>query len=443
MHKSWIARFIYFFTHGIWQLPTDPARPYRGFFIEASRVLVAASKGFNYDDCFLKSSALSFYTLLSIVPMLAVGFGIAKGFGFQATLEKQFLYQFREYPEVANKVVSFAYNMLHQTEGSVIAGVGVVVLFYTVYKLLNMVEQTLNDIWKVSHGRSFYRKMTDYLATMLLAPILIVSSSSFTIFLTRGLVSATRSLGYFELASPFITFLFYALPYVFAWILFSFAYQVLPNTKVDWKCALIAGIVAGTIYQLLQLVYIASQIGLNSYGPIYGSFAALPLFLVWMNFSWIIFLAGAEIAYHSEYDYQGIGFNPGNENRRQLTSEKSIAILILQKCLQNLSDGNPPLTISQISKNIRINQKITAEVGDDLVECGLLTRASRDYEEIYLPTKNIHDIKLQSVIEGLEGIKEKRYFIYRNKEIDAADEMIAAWSKQTSEMPGNIDLSKG
>lgn len=442
MRESNLSKFLKFFRENLWNIRTDPGKPIRSFFIEASRVIVAATHGFTTDDCFLKASALCYYSLLSIVPILAVFFGIAKGFGFEQRLEDEIIYQFREYPEIANKVILFAYNLLANTQGSVIAGVGVVVLFYTVFKVLSTVENTLNDIWKVSQDRTFGRKLTDYLATMLMAPVFFAASSSFTIFVTRELVRASRSTGYFEYASPFITFLFYFLPYVFAWALFTFVYLFLPNTKVNWKCAILAGVLAGTIYQLLQWAYITFQVNVTSYSTIYGSFAALPLFLIWLNLSWIILLAGAEIAYHSEYDYQASGHAYMGEAKRLLTPEKVIAVVLLQKILQNITNGQPPLTFTELSRDLKINMKITREVCEKLVTCGILEKTvTADNEDIYLPAMPAAKITLQSVSDILEGLNSNSYFIYENEDIIQAKKLLDNLNSEVATLSENIRLS--
>lgn len=443
MRESNLSKFLKFFRENLWNIPTDPSKPIRTFFIQVSRVIVAATHGFTADECFLKASALCYYTLLSIVPVLAVFFGIAKGFGFEQRLEDEIIYQFREYPEIANKVILFAYNLLANTQGSVIAGVGVVVLFYTVFKVLSTVEGALNDIWKVREDRSIGRKLTDYLATMLMAPIFFAASSSFTIFVTRELVKASRSTGYFEYASPFITFLFYFLPYVFAWFLFTFVYLFLPNTKVNWKCALVAGILAGSIYQLLQWAYITFQVNVTSYSAIYGSFAALPLFLVWLNLSWIILLAGAEIAYHSEYDYQTSSHAYTGESQRALTSEKVLAVVFLQKILQNITQGLPPLTFIQVSREMKINMKISREVAENLVKCGILEKTiNSNNEDIYLPAMPAEKITLQSLSNILEEHNINSYFIYENEDTLHAKKLLEKLNKKTLSLSENIALSE-
>lgn len=261
------------------------------------RTLKNISRGFRDDLCYLRASALSYYTLLSIVPVLAVAFGVAKGFGLDEMLKERILVTFEEHPEIADKMVTFAYSALESARGGLIAGVGVAFLFWVVYNLLNNVEKSINAIWDIEKGRPFGRKLSNYLAMMVLGPVIIVIASSSAVFLATEINQLIGDGGIMETISPIILFSMRLFPLLLSWILFSLIYLYMPNTKVRWKRAVIAGIIGGTIYQCVQWAYIHFQIGVSNYGAIYGSFAALPLFLMWMHISWLIVLLGAEIAY--------------------------------------------------------------------------------------------------------------------------------------------------
>src|ERR1700733_13039871 len=136
-----MAIFSNYFTLEYWKKKRLPS-----FFLKINRIAIAASRGFNYDDCSSKASALTFYSLLSIVPVLAVAFGIAKGFGFQEHLESEISQKFVEQKEVVDKLIGFAYQTLQNTQSGLIAGVGLVVLFWTVLKLFSNIESSFNSI---------------------------------------------------------------------------------------------------------------------------------------------------------------------------------------------------------------------------------------------------------------------------------------------------------
>lgn len=313
------------------------------------RVLYDAGRGFIEDDCYTKASALSFYSLLSIVPVLAVLFGIAKGFGFEKALELDINEKFSEQRELIGKLIEFAYSWLQNVQGGIIAGIGTVALFWSVLGLLSNIESTLNAIWKMPISRSIGRKISDYLAVMLICPLFLVASSSITVFLSTQIAQTAQSNVIVEVVSPLLLFLLKLFPFFLIWVLFTFVYLYMPNTQVYLRSAIIAGIIAGTAFQLWQWVYIKFQISASSYGAIYGSFAALPLFLIWLQISWLILLAGAELAFEIENDL----FIP---YRRLIPlSSKAAALLITYRCIEAFVLGNPPQTDRSLAHELGIS----------------------------------------------------------------------------------------
>jgi membrane protein len=236
-----------------------------------------------------------------------VAFGIATGFGFEKSFESIILDKFKDQPEMANKIMDFTHSTLAHAQGGVIAGTGIIMLIWAVLMLMACIEQSINDIWKIKNTRSLSRRLACYLATTFFCPIFFVTSSGISIYALRGIVEASKATDLYNTLNPLIHFLFHFVPIVLSWLSFTFVYLFVPSTKVPWKLGVIAGIIAGTTYQIVQWTYFHFQIGLSSYGAIYGSFAAIPLFLIWLNLSWLILLAGAQIAYH--------GFSGSNSQR--------------------------------------------------------------------------------------------------------------------------------
>ena len=278
---------------------------------------------FYQDKCPERASALTYYTLLSIVPVIGLVFGIAKGFGLEKIIQNQIL-QFAQrggwQEGVVDRMLSFSSSLLEQTKGGLIAGVGVVFLFWTLISILGNIEGSFNDIWEVRRSRTYMRKFTDYLAIAVFTPILVIISSSFTVVAASEAKLVVQKIALLGAISSVIFFLLNLLPYVSIWFLLTLNYMVLPNTRVPLRAGITAGIVAGTVYQIVQWIYIKFQIGVASYGAIYGSFAALPLFLVWLQISWMIVLFGAEIAFAHEHA-ETFGFHP-DHSRISMSSKK-------------------------------------------------------------------------------------------------------------------------
>lgn len=274
------------------------------------------------DDCYSKASALSFYTLMSIVPVLAVAFGIAKGFGFDDALEKQIMELLYQQKEFAEKLIRFAKATLEQAHGSLIAGSGVVLLLWSAMGLLGNFERALNTIWKVKTLRPFGKRITDYLPVLILTPIFIVSTSSLTFLVVTKVVQFSVDTGFYQEVKPFIYTFYYGLLICLSWLLFSFLYIYIPNRKVPWGPSIFAALFAALFFQATQWGYINLQIYLTSYNAIYGSFAAIPLFLLWLQISWVIVLTGAELAKSQEMIKEGDHLNGEEKITLQIFAKK-------------------------------------------------------------------------------------------------------------------------
>ncbi|MFZ1290302.1 MAG: YhjD/YihY/BrkB family envelope integrity protein, partial [Melioribacteraceae bacterium] len=175
-----IRKYIKFFTEDIWRIRLSELKGKKAFFIKQQRIIILSIRNFREDNCTLKSSALTFYSMLSIVPVVAILFGIFKGFGLESQLEKLLLDNFKEYEAVMIKIVNYSNILLENTKGGLIAGIGIILLLYTVIKLLNNIEYSLNDIWKFKTSRTVARQFSDFLAILFLAPLFFVLSSGLT-----------------------------------------------------------------------------------------------------------------------------------------------------------------------------------------------------------------------------------------------------------------------
>ncbi|HOO90878.1 MAG TPA: YihY/virulence factor BrkB family protein [Syntrophales bacterium] len=345
-----VARFIEFIKGDIWRIRLKDLPRKRSFLIKQLRIFLLSLRGFDEDKCQLRASALTFYSLISIVPVAAMAFGIAKGFGFEKRLERQLLEQFQGQEEVITRVIDFAHSLLTNTKGGVIAGVGVILLFWAVIKVLGNIEASFNDIWGIREARSLGRKFSDYLSVMLLCPILLILSSSAAVFITTQVTLIVEKISLLGIFSPLISFLLKLLPYGIVWVLFSFLYIFMPNTKVNFRSGILAGIIAGTIYQIVQFGYIAFQVGAAKYNAIYGSFAALPLFLIWLQLSWLIVLFGAEFSFaHQNVDtYE---FEP-DSLKISGSFKRLLSLQIAHLLVSNFAEGEKPLTATQISHRL-------------------------------------------------------------------------------------------
>ena len=414
---SLIRRFLQFIKTEVWLVHTSRYHPVLGFLIRQLRIVLIAIKGFRDHRIQLRASALTFYSLLSIVPVAAMAFGIAKGFGFEVKLKnelREMISEREEMAEVLNYVLEFADSMLANINGGIIAGIGVIFLFWSVMMLLGNIENSFNVIWQIRKSRAFIRKFTDYLTMMLIAPVLFFLSSTITVYLSNVAGSETL-IG--ENLVPLLHIFVNVMPYLLILLLFTLLYVIMPNTKVQFKYALNAGLIAGIIFQLTQLLYIHFQVGVGRYGTIYGSFVALPLFLIWLQISWLIVLLGAEMSFAyqnlDKYEFETEALRISRKNRRLLT------FLLMHTVVKKFQSGENPNTSSQLSDELGIPVRLVREIIYDLLEARLLVEATTDSpkENGYVPALDINKIDVALLYERLEESGEDRLMADKSKSL--------------------------
>jgi len=397
-----LRRIVDFIRHDIWRIRRAQLPPGKSFFLSLLRVLILSLRGFDEDKCHLHASALTFYSLVSIVPIAAMAFGIAKGFGFEKVLEGQLREKLAGHEEVIANIIQFSSSLLENTKVGVIAGIGLVVLFWAVLKMLGQIEYSFNDIWGIKERRSIGRMFGDYLSLMLIGPIFVILSSSVTLFISTqvSLVMVKFSLlGFF---SPLLFLLLKLLPFCLLWSLFTFCYLFMPNTKVRFSSGLLGGIIAGTLFQVLQWAYFTFQIGVVQYNAIYGSFAVFPLFLVWLQLSWLIVLYGAELS----FAYQNVDTYEFEPDALQASPRVKtlLSLQITHALIKNFATGGTPLTARQISHRLEIPIRFVQEILFELVQSHIVsvTEGEEEGEQGYQPALDINALTIRYVLEAMD-----------------------------------------
>jgi len=438
--QSLITRAINFVTVDIWRIRLEDLPFGKSFLIKQLRIFLLTVRGFDENKCFTRASSLTFYTLLSIVPVVAMLFGVAKGFGFEKLLEKELRELVVKLPgqeEVLTKVIEYAESLLESTKGGVIAGIGLVLLFWSVVKVLSHIEASLNDIWEIKESRTWGRKFSDYLAVMLISPMLILVSSSATVFVTAQITQLTQQIKLLGVLSPLIFLSFKLIPYVLIWILFTVIYVLMPNTKVNLKAGLVAGIIAGTIFQIVQWGYISFQVGTARYNAIYGSFAALPLFLMWVQISWWVVLFGAELSFANQnvgtYEYEP------DSNKVSPAFKKVLTLQIAHLLIKNFASGQIPLTDTEISAQLRAPIRLVHNILFDLVESRLVSETTTrvDKKFGYQPARDINTLTITSVIDALEQNGTNSIPVVKNEEFEALSDAIQKFKDVMETSPAN------
>jgi membrane protein len=426
-----------FIKQDVWRIRRTNLPPTKSFFLKLLRVLILSARGFDEDKCQLRASALTFYSLISIVPVAAMAFGIAKGFGFEKMLEAQLRSKLAGQEQILDRVIQFSHSLLESTRGGLLAGIGLIVLFWAVVRMLGQIEGSLNDIWGIKEQRSLGRKFGDYLSLMLICPVLIILSSSATLFIITQVTLILERIAILGAFSPVILFLLQLLPYGLLWGLFTFIYIFMPNTKVRFTSALLAGIIAGTIFQAVQWVYITFQIGVAKYNAIYGSFAALPLFLIWLQMSWLIVLYGAELSFALQ-NVDTYEFEPDalQASRRLKTL---LSLQVAQLLVQNFARGEPPLTARQVSHELEIPIRLVNEIIFELTQSNILsgTEIGEDGERGFQPARDINTLTIQHVVDAMELKGLNTIPFAHTPEFSALSEAIETFRNTVEKLPEN------
>jgi membrane protein len=438
-----LSRVHHFLNTDIWRIRlTDYSRP-RSLMLRQLRVMTLAVQGYQEDSCRFRASALTFYTLLSIVPVIAMLFGIAKGFGLEGRVQAEIMERFKGQEEIATRLVTFANSLLENAKGGLIAGVGVVLLFWSVMKVIGNIELSFNDIWGVTKPRSLGRKFSDYLSLLLICPILLAIAGSLTVVVSSQASLLLAKIPFLNTLGPVLLLPLQLLPYCTLWVAFTFVLIFIPNTRVKLKAGLIAGILSGTLFQVAQWAYINLQIGVAKYSAVYGSFAALPLFLIWLQTSWLILLFGAEIAFavQNVHTYE---FEPDcasiSHSRKRLLS-----LLIAHLIVKRFCEEKPALDAPEISRTLEIPIRLVRQILQELVESNILSEIRKPEEEkevLYQPARDADTLTVKRIVEALENRGASDIPVADSEELKKLTSILADFGQLVEHAPANVPLKR-
>ena len=437
---KWITETYYRIRTDIWKTPMNRLTGNKAYWIRQIRIIYMVFKGIKRDNIYIKASALTFFSILSVIPMVALGFGIAKGFGMQDELRAQIIMQFHNEEQVMAWILDFANTMLEQASGGWIAGVGIALLFYTVGQLLSYVETTLNSIWRVEETRAWYRQVTDYLAIIILLPIVLITSSSVTVLATTRLNDLLSKSDILEGFKPVVSFLVQLIPYILLCALATAAFLVMPNTRVKFRPAAVSGLVTGVALQVLQVLYVESQMGISKLGTLYGSFAAIPLLMIWVQMSWVVMLVGAQLSYYlqniTRYEFE---FDVQTVSPRQ---KKRLSLLVLRSLTNDFIKGVKPRSPEEISLELSLPVRTVHDCLDDLHASGLATEFWDETEDryVYQPATDINKMTLSFILEKLDSPGSIHKIVVNNTDYKKIDTALTRFETMIATSEANVLL---
>ncbi|MBR4363464.1 MAG: YihY/virulence factor BrkB family protein [Prevotella sp.] len=419
-----IRRIERFISEDIWQQPSAEYSPARRVLFLLAKKLYLAIRFFTARGVLSQAAALTYSTLLAIVPILAVVFAIARGFGYNKYIEIWFREALASQPTVSEVIIGFVNSYLVHIKSGVFLGVGLIFMLYTVMMLVSNVEQTFNHIWQVKKPRSLFRTFTDYMAIFFLFPILIVFSTGLSIFMT----AIANQMPDLLMIRPMARLLMDLVPYVLMSLLFIGLYVFMPNTHVQIRHAVIPGILAGVAMQCLQLFYIHIQMWLSSYNAIYGSFAALPLFMLWVQISWTICLFGVELCYTN----QNLDYFDYNTKTSDISYRYRLMLyaLLLSRICKRFANGDKPLTSSELRQQTGVPIRIVNDLIYDMIDAGLLIEITSDEKgttSTYMPAMSLSNLSLGMMLDRLEARGQWKLNLNVN------DQFSSEWGKAVGE----------
>ncbi len=352
-------------------------------------------EGFQRDRCLLRASALTYSTLLAVVPLLAVVLAVLKGAGF-AELLRPFLLD--RFPVIEQQSIDDLLEYIGRANAQAVGGVGLALLFVSVWTLFGNVEQSLNHIFGVRSARGYLRRIGEYLSMLMVSSILVVASVVLQTLLGNPELLA-RVFGD-RIGSGLAYGILAVLPWVSVWIGFSFLYSWMPNTHLPLRFAVLGGVVSGTLFQSVQLLYLELQFGFARYNAIYGALAQLPILLVWIYLSWALVLLGAELIVRVRFAGGADPDGPDPEGTRPLGLE------ILRLVIEAFRGGRATPRPDQLAVRLGVEAGRVQAAIDPLLRSGILVDPEGDHG--LLPAVSPEAISLEQVLSALGGGGAKR-----------------------------------
>jgi membrane protein len=350
---------------------------------EPRKIVEAAAGRFFDNNDLLWASALTYTTALSIVPLLVLAFSVLKGLGYTNLLQPMIAHYSAVTPEVADRLMA----MVDSIKVTALGSAGAVGLIITDISVLGTIESAFNNSWGVAQGRSYLRKFTDYLSVTFTVPVLLVAALT----LTAGVAKS----------AAFLKGLSFVASFVLVWAGYLFLYVFFPNTRVRWKPALIGSLVTALLWTLAQWAYVFFQYGVSSYRAYYGALAAIPIFLVWIYFSWAIVLFGVELTVvlqRGPYRPMRDALAPGFARRA--------ALLTLIRIGERMARGGEPATPAAIAHELGVSEEQMAPIIDRLKRAGILADAQSQHgsnaaHELLL-TRSPRLVQVSDALEAVE-----------------------------------------
>lgn len=409
-----IKRIYNFFAHDIWRTTGMEMGRGKRLGVSTIKTLILTIRGFNDNDISMRSNSLTYSFMFALVPIIAMLVAVARGFGFEQVIEEHLSHSFLSSYDIVPTIMGFVQRYLETAQGGAFIGVGIFILLWAIYSFFRNVETSFNKIWQVEKSRSIVSQVTSYISILIAVPILLIASSGVSIYVN----STISELNMIKSLSVMNTLLLKLIPWITSWFVFFLIYWTIPNTRVKWYSALIPGILIGTIVQVLQMasVYIIMFLGRTS--VVYGTFAAIPLLLTWVQWTCIAILFGAELSY-SIQNNEHFDFLQESESMSRRYKDY-LTLYICYIIIRRFEQGEEAYTAQEIAKINHLPVRVINNLISRLTTTHILSeiRPAIETEEVrYQPALDINKITVGMVIEHIEKQGIEGFFKHLSPEM--------------------------
>jgi membrane protein len=379
-----------FLSQDLWHLEPSSLSKARRKGLHFLRICALVFRGFREDHCPLHAAALTFISVMALVPFLVILFAIAKGVGLERGSE-MLLERTAGMPATFQQAVANIITTVESASAGAIGGIGSVLFLWVAIKMLSNIEETFNLVWGVKTSRPLIEKVKNYIVIMVLAPILLIVAASGQPII-MGFADKLEWMGLL------LRIGLQLVPVLMTALTLSLVYLFLPNTRVKFSAAFIGALAAALLSAVFQRAIIELGIGVGKYNKIYGALAAIPFFLFWVQMSWMILLMGAEVAFSVQ--------NAGTYAREQIAVTPSVrarlclAVALMKHITGKFESNENPFDTKAYGIDRRIPIRLINDVINTLSNAGLVAESS-EHPGCYTLLRDPRNITARNIIDAI------------------------------------------
>lgn len=405
--KTRIHRLREFIQYDLWrQSHMGVHAPKKRLLYRILQTLILVGRGFKDQVLVVRANSLSFALLFAFIPMMALIYAIARGFGFEEILKDKISGGFLSEANIAPVLLEWIERYLETAREGLFLGIGLIVLIWAVYAFFNMLENSFNSIWNVKKTRSFGRRMTNYVMTLLLVPVLVVVTSGISIFLNSTGVLAPV----LQAIEPLRKFMLRFIPFVATSAVFTWIFIAIPSTKVKFSSAIIPGILMGLLYQVVQSLSMFLVVLFTRMSFVYGAFSAIPLVLIWLHITCWLLLVGAELAFAIQNN-ELFAYERDIETMSRRYKDY-VMLYLLSIIIKRFEQGETPETAQQMSHNNLLPIRLVNQLLRKLEEAHIVCRvySAQDEDPSFVPALDTRSITIEMVVEQISAQGAEEFF---------------------------------